>query len=86
MPAISSVAEAKKLLQADKRLALEMLSKAGEDTLATKVAPAPWDPRPMILGHRLLEMVGHLKQHKGQLYYYLKLQGKPVHTGHLWGM
>jgi len=22
----------------------------------------------------------------GQLFYYLKLQGKPVHTGHLWGM
>jgi hypothetical protein len=40
----------------------------------------------MILGHRLLQMVDHLKSHKAQLFYYFKLQGKPVHTGHLWGM
>jgi hypothetical protein len=31
-------------------------------------------------------MLGHLTQHKGQLFYYLKLQGKPVNTGDLWGM
>jgi hypothetical protein len=31
-------------------------------------------------------MIGHLAQHKAQLFYYLKLQGKPVHTGHLYGM
>jgi hypothetical protein len=31
-------------------------------------------------------MVGHLNQHKGQLFYYLKLQGKDVNTMHLWGM
>jgi hypothetical protein len=31
-------------------------------------------------------MVEHLAQHKGQLFYYFKLQGKPVNTGHLWGM
>ena len=30
--------------------------------------------------------VDHLKEHKAQLFYYLKLQGKPVHTGNLWGM
>jgi hypothetical protein len=30
--------------------------------------------------------VQHLAQHKGHLFYYLKLQGKPVHTGDLWGM
>ena len=40
----------------------------------------------MLLGHRLLQMVDHLKQHKGQLFYYLKLQGKPVSTTDLWGM
>jgi hypothetical protein len=28
----------------------------------------------------------HLAQHKGQLFYYLKLQGKPVNTTDLWGM
>ncbi len=30
-------------------------------------------------------MIEHLKQHKGQLFYYLKLQGKPVNTSDLWG-
>ena len=40
----------------------------------------------MRLGHRLLGMIGHLTQHKAQLFYYLKLQGKPVNTMHLWGM
>lgn len=39
----------------------------------------------MTLGQRMLQMVGHLTQHQGQLYYYHpKLQGKPVNTMHLW--
>lgn len=86
LPASKSVAEAKRLLQEDKRVALEILASTGEDKLANCPAPAPWDPTPMLLGHRLLQMVDHLKQHKGQLFYYLKLQGKPVDTGTLWGM
>lgn len=86
MKAIGSVAEAKKLLEEDRKLALEMLQKSGESKLETQPAPAPWDPRDVKLGYRLLQMVGHLNQHKGQLYYYLKLQGKPVNTMHLWGM
>lgn len=40
----------------------------------------------MPLGVRMIQMVDHLKQHKGQLFYYLKLQGQPVKTGDLWGM
>jgi hypothetical protein len=32
---------------------------------------------------KLLQMVDHLKQHKGQLFYYLKLQGKILNTGDL---
>jgi hypothetical protein len=86
MPSAASVSEARKLLQKDKDLALAMLAEAGEAGLENKTAPAPWDPRPVKLGLRLLQMVGHLNQHKGQLYYYLKLQGKPVNTAHLWGM
>ena len=86
MPTIASVAEAKRLLAEDKKIALEMVTAAGEDDLANKIATAPWDSMEMILGHRLLQMVDHLQQHKGQLFYYLKLQGKPVNTGHLWGM
>jgi len=40
----------------------------------------------LLLGQRLLQMAYHLGSHKAQLFYYLKLQGVPVHTGHLWGM
>jgi hypothetical protein len=85
LPTIGSVAEARQLLQQDRQLAFEMLATRGEEALAHDKAPAPWDATEMVLGHRLLQMVEHLKQHKGQLFYYLKLQGKPVHTGDLWG-
>jgi hypothetical protein len=85
MPTIGSVDDARKILAADRRLAFEMLARAGEDRLDRDPAPAPWDATPMPLGRRLLEVVRHLDTHKCQLFYYLKLQGKPVHTGHLWG-
>lgn len=86
MPAVASVAEAKKQFAEDKQLAFDMLAQCSEEDLSRKPAPAPWDPSEMILGHRLLQMVNHLGSHKHQLFYYLKLQGKPVNTGHLWGM
>ncbi len=86
LPTVQSVAEARQLLQEDERVALEMLTACGEEGLAHNPAPAPWDPTEMLLGHRLLQIVDHLKQHKGQLFYYLKLQGKPVNTRNLWGM
>jgi uncharacterized damage-inducible protein DinB len=85
LPTIAGVAEAKRLLQADKRLALQTLATCEEGELAHRAAPAPWDPTHIVLGHRLLQMVEHLKQHKGQLFYYLKLQGKPISTPDLWG-
>ena len=86
LPAIKSVSEAKRLLQQDKQLAFDMLALRREENLAKDKAPAPWDAAEMVLGHRLLQMVDHLKQHKGQLFYYLKLQGKPVNTADLWGV
>jgi hypothetical protein len=85
LPAVASVAEAKGLLAQDKQLALEMLASCGEERLDTEKASAPWDTMEMILGNRLLQMVLHLASHKAQLFYYLKLQGKPVNTNHLWG-
>ncbi len=85
LPTVESVAEARRLLEEDKQVALEMLAATGEERLAHSPAPAPWDPTEMVLGHRLLQMVDHQKQHKGQLFYYLKLQGKPVGTPDLWG-
>ena len=86
LPTVGSVAEAKDILAKDKQLALAMLAECDEDKLANETVSAPWDPTDVILGYRLLQMAEHLSQHKSQLYYYLKLQGKPVHTGHLWGM
>jgi hypothetical protein len=86
MPSVANVEETLQKLAEDKRTALEQVKKAGEKDLASKMVVAPWDPTPVPLGQRLLSMVGHLQQHKGQLFYYLKLQGKPVHTGNLWGM
>ena len=86
MPTVSSIDEAKKLLAEDKALAYGMIEQAGEGRLANEGTPAPWDPTPMPLGRRLLSMVEHLNMHKGQLFMYLKMQGKPVNTMHLYGM
>ncbi len=84
LPTIGSVTEAKELLAKDKQLALDMLAECEEDRLANETVRAPWNPAKAILGYYLLQMVAHLSQHKSQLFYYLKLQGKPVNTGNLW--
>jgi hypothetical protein len=86
MPTSESVEATLRALAADKAVALAMISEAGEDTLGNKVVSAPWNPAPRPLGYQLLECVTHLAQHKGQLFYYLKLQGQAVNTMHLWGM
>ena len=84
LPTVGSVAEAKRLLAEDKAVALEMIESSGDEDLANRRVSAPWDPREEILGRSLLQMIGHLEGHKAQLFYYLKLQGKPVNTSHLW--
>jgi hypothetical protein len=87
LPAVKSVADAVKRIEADKKLALDMVKKAGEKDLAAKQVAAPWDPTPAPLGKQCLDMVsGHLSTHKAQLFYYLKLMGKPVNTMNLYGM
>jgi hypothetical protein len=87
MPSAESVEQALEKLAADKQVALAMVEEAGEEALATRLLPAPWNPSSeRLLGYHLLNMVGHLQGHKAQLFYYLKLLGRPVHTGHLWGM
>jgi uncharacterized damage-inducible protein DinB len=83
---IESVAAAREALAEDKAVALEMIRRATEEALATRAVAAPWNPTPRILALRLLDMIRHLESHKTQLFFYLKLMGKPVHTGHLWGM
>ena len=86
LPSAGSVAQIKELLASDKQLALDMVDQAGEEDLENRGVSAPWDPTEKPLGPQLLMMVAHLAQHKGQLFYYLKLQGKQVDTSHLWGM
>lgn len=86
MPTVKSVAEARKLLAEDKAVALRMVKEVGEKDLDAKLVGAPWNPTQHPLGLQFLQMTQHLASHKSQLFYYLKLQGKPVHTGSLWGM
>jgi len=89
LPAVESVADARRLLTADMELGLRMVSDAGEDRLENEMLRAPWDSPDCPdrrLGEHLLGMVEHLATHKAQLFYYLKLQGKDVTTWHLWGL
>jgi len=83
---IESVSAARTALLEDKSIALAMIEQAPEEELATRNSTAPWNPAPRILGLRILDMLRHLESHKVQLYSYLKLMGKSVHTGNLWGM
>ncbi len=86
LPTVASVAEAKTALLEDRAIALETLRQAGEHDLANRNMAAPWAPgAEHALGWHLLKMVQHLERHKTQLFYYLKLQGKPVNTQDLWG-
>ena len=86
MASVGSLDEAKELLAKDQEIAIKMVEEAGEERLQNETVAAPWDPTELRLGHQLLNMVGHLASHKSQLFYYLKLQGKPVNTQTLWGM
>ena len=82
----TSVADVRTELERDKQLALAMVAEAGEDRLQDEDTVAPWNETDtMNLGRRLLQMVEHLNTHKCQLFYYLKLQGKPVNTWNLYG-
>jgi hypothetical protein len=48
---------------------------------------APWEQgNDKVLGKHMLDMVHHLSIHKAQLFYYLKLMGRPVDTKSLWGV
>ncbi len=85
MPVAVSVADARADLAQDRELAITTIRAAGNERLANERVTAPWEIEGS-LGEQCLDMVKHLGQHRSQLFYYLKLLGKPVHTGHLWGM
>ena len=86
LPTVVSVAEALELLAEDRELTMSCIGAAGEANLLTRRIMAPWGGRELSLFQHLLEMLKHLGQHKGQLFYYLKLQGKAVGSHDLWGV
>ena len=86
MAGAASVAEVRELLESDRKVTLAMILEAGEEDLASKLVAAPWNPSAVPLGRQFLMSIAHLSSHKGQLFYYLKLQGKQVDTGTLWGI
>ncbi len=85
LPAIGNVEEALRLLGEDRALAQRTLAQVDESTLLGDRYRAPWGGPAVTLYQHLESMVAHLAQHKGQLFYYLKLMGQDVSTVDLWG-
>lgn len=84
LPTVKTVGEALEILADDRRLTVKSIQSAGEMNLLDRNVAAPWGGPQMPLLQQLLRMISHLSQHKGQLFYYLKLMGKDVKTGDLW--
>jgi len=83
---VESLADAQKRLEDDKAEFLSALEGLDEDRLNNERSTAPWGGPESPLGSHMASCITHLETHKNQLFYYLKLQGKPVNTMHLWGM
>ncbi len=86
LPTVTSVEQALKLLAEDRNLALTCINEIKESELLTKKLTAPWGGPERSLFQHLLQMIAHLIQHKGQLFYYLKLKGHDLNTSDLWGV
>jgi hypothetical protein len=84
LPCVASVEQALKLLAADRKLSLQYLGEVKETELLAKRLAAPWGGPEQTLFQQLSFMIDHLIQHKGQLFYYLKLMGKEVNTVDRW--
>ena len=85
LPSVVSVEQALELLAEDRDLTVAHIAAAGESNLLERTATAPWGGPELSLFQHLLHMIAHLAQHKGQLFYYLKLMGKDVKSADLWG-
>ncbi len=85
LPSVESVEQALELLARDRNLALSCIAEVDETELLTEIFAAPWGSGEASLFQHLLGMISHLNQHKGQLFYYLKLMGEDVNTSDLWG-
>lgn len=84
MPTVESVDEARRILAEDRELSTMLLSKVDDERLLGQRSAPPWGGPERTLFQHCNDMIWHLGQHKGQLFYYLKLQGRPVNTYHLW--
>jgi uncharacterized damage-inducible protein DinB len=85
LPAVTGVEEALRLLEADREVALRTIAQVEDAALLAGRRAAPWGGSEATLFQHLLHMIAHLVQHKGQLFYYLKLMGRDVGTPDLWG-
>jgi uncharacterized damage-inducible protein DinB len=85
LPSVESVGQALELLANDRSLALRCIGEVEEAELLAKRFTAPWGGSEMSLFQHLSLMIAHLAQHKGQLFYYLKLMEKDLTTSDLWG-
>ncbi len=85
LPAVESVDQALRLLAEDREVGITTLKGLDEAELLQRRFSAPWGGLEFTLLQHILHMINHLGQHKGQLFYYLKLLGKDVKTGDLWG-
>ncbi len=85
LPAVSTVRQALELLRQDKQVTVSCIAALDESQLLGRRVVAPWGGRELSLFEQLLAMLRHLNQHKGQLFYYLKLMGKGVDSHDLWG-
>ncbi len=86
LPTVETVEQALSLLAEDRILAVRCIGDAQESDLLSKRCVAPWGGPETSLFEHLMLMIDHLAQHKGQLFYYLKLMGRDVNTGDLWGV
>jgi len=85
LPSVKTVHEALELLAADREVARGSILAAGEANLLGRKTTAPWGGPELCLFQQILRMIAHLAQHKGQLFYYLKLMERDVNTSDLWG-
>lgn len=85
LPTVESIEQALQLLGEDHQVGASVLRDVPEaDLLGRRFSP-PWGGAETTLFQHLLHMIEHLGQHKGQLFYYLKLLGNDVKTEDLWG-
>lgn len=81
---VTSVREALDLLAEDRELTVTCIRRVNDIELLERMVMAPWGGPALPLCRQILRMIAHLAQHKGQLFYYLKLMGQDVGTTDLW--